>query len=165
MQRGTGTQNCRWQRPGPGPLKKSSPPLHFWCLSSKPAPQKFALVPLVPSLPPVLRQQQDLWAPRTALGASSMELYVAWLPPVDRGPVPVRVTPAGWTRDHTFQSGPEVYCPLPQATIPTPPNNYKSKKNACPLSPFIPEKKNAIIYEEKTQSKAAGGLSPSSSRW
>lgn len=45
-----------------------------------------------------------------------------------------------WTLDHTIQSGPEVYCPLPQATIPTLPNNYKSKKNACPLSPFTPEK-------------------------
>ena len=47
---------------------------------------------------------------------------------------------------------------------PPHPNNYKSKKNAHgPQSPPLP--KNAIIYAEKTQSKAAGGLSPSSSRW
>lgn len=55
------------------------------------------------------------------------------------GPVPMHAMPSGWTQDHTIQSGPEVYCPLPQATIPTPPNNYKSKKNACPI-PIRPRK-------------------------
>lgn len=120
-----------------------SPPL-LLCLSGNPAPRSLLsplcslepagvdLAPQACSLHPVPRAKAS-----TAAAAPFAERAIP--SPWWAGGL-VLVTPAGWTLDHTIQSGPEVYCPLPQATIPTLPNNYKSKKNACPLSPFTPEK-------------------------
>lgn len=55
--------------------------------------------------------------------------------------------------------------PPPKPPLPTqPPIITKVRKRPLTPSPH-PSQKNAIIYAEKTQSKAAGGLSPSSSRW